>query len=269
MATSMTGDDLYAADLCGVLDLEEVDTNLYRGRNTEGARTRTALYGGQVAAQALMAAGATVAPERRPHSLHGYFLRPGRVDRPIILHVDRDRDGGSFSARHVAARQDGEVIFSMLASFHGSDVVGQFDEMPAPDVAPPEACAPREVDSLVEIREVTRSEEVDGKALHSDCMWVRSTCVLPDDPLSQACGLTYLSDYGSGFGRQVSMAGRGGPSLDHAVWFHEPIRADEWVLLAMAPRKATSIRGVYDAAMRDGDGRLGAMVAQEHLLVER
>src|SRR5947209_1633191 len=105
-------------DLAALLELEQLDRDLFRGQNERGARERLSLYGGQVAAQALRAAGATVAPERMPHSLHGYFLRRGRPDRPVVFHVDRDRDGGSFSARHVRAVQDGEVIFSMLASFH-------------------------------------------------------------------------------------------------------------------------------------------------------
>jgi len=104
-----------ARGVAALLDLEVLDRDLFRGRNEEGAGARMSLYGGQVAAQALRAAGATVPAERLPHSLHGYFLRPGRVDRPVILHVDRDRDGGSFSARHVRAVQEGEVIFSMVA----------------------------------------------------------------------------------------------------------------------------------------------------------
>src|SRR5436305_14951266 len=106
------------SDIASLLALERLDRDLFRGQNEDNARERLALYGGQVAAQALRAAGATVADDRLPHSFHGYFLRPGRVDRPVIFAVDRDRDGGSFSARHVRAVQDGEVIFSMLASFH-------------------------------------------------------------------------------------------------------------------------------------------------------
>src|SRR5579862_7721953 len=105
-----------ARGLAELLDLEMLDRDLFRGQNEPGAGARRSLYGGQVAAQALRAAGATVAPERMPHSLHGYFLRPGLVDRPVILQVDRDRDGGSFSARPVRAVQDGDVIFSMVAS---------------------------------------------------------------------------------------------------------------------------------------------------------
>src|SRR5579864_3275223 len=112
----MASDDL-AGDLRSLLTLERVDRDLFRGRNANYGPRQT-LYGGQVAAQCLLAAAATVEPDRLPHSLHGYFLRPGSSDLPVILQVDRDRDGRSFSARHVVALQGGEVIFSMSASFH-------------------------------------------------------------------------------------------------------------------------------------------------------
>lgn len=261
--------ELYAETVAEVLELEEIDRNLFRGRNAFTAKDRMALYGGQVAAQALMAAGRTVADDRHPHSLHGYFLRPGQVDRPVILRVDVDRDGGSFSARHVAAVQDGAVIFSMLASFHRGESDSSLDNMTASDVAPPDDCVVRELDPLVEVREVTLTEIVDGRQLFSDCQWLRTSAPLPDDRLTQACGLTYLSDFGSGFGRMPPGVGNGGPSLDHAVWLHEPVRADDWLLLHMWPRKATGIRGLYDAAMRDLEGRLAAVVEQEHLLTHR
>ena len=184
----MTGppDSLYAADLQTLLGLEELDRHLYRGINAATAHERTALYGGQVAAQALMAAGLTVEADRKPHSLHGYFLRPGQVDRPVILRVDPDRDGGSFSARHVSAIQDGAVIFSMLASFHRADQVGVIDEMKTSDVAPPEQCRGFGGDPLVEIREITATEVVDGAQLYPDSMWVRTAAPLTDDALTQA-----------------------------------------------------------------------------------
>ena len=259
-------DDLYAKDVVTLLDLEELDRNLYRGINSAWSLHRNSLYGGQVAAQALMAAGRTVDPDRFPHSLHGYFLRPGQVDRPVILRVDPDRDGGSFSARHVSAIQDGEVIFSMLASFHRGEPENRLDAMPQSDVPEPSACRLHESDPLAENREVTYTEIVDGRQLFSDCFWTRTAAALPDDRLVQACALTYLSDQGSGFGRTGHEIGISGPSLDHAIWFHEPIRADDWVLLHMWPRKSTRARGLYDAAMRDPSGRLGAVVAQENLL---
>ncbi len=259
-------DDLYADTVASVLELEEIDRNLYRGRNATTARLRRNLYGGQVAAQALKAAGLTVPAERRPHSLHGYFLRPGRIDRPVLLKVDRDRDGGSFSARHVAAVQDGEVIFSMLASFHRGESHDVIDAIADGDVPPvPEGEAVPFRDPLVERRFATHLDARTDDPLPTSGSWLRTTHPLPDDPLDQACGLTYLSDFGSGFERMRGGAGTGGPSLDHAVWFHLPVRADDWLLLHMRPRKATRIRGLYDGTVRDPSGRLGAIVEQECL----
>src|SRR4029078_8843446 len=132
-----------ARGLAALLDLEVLDRDLFRGENEEGAGARMSLYGGQVAAQALRAAGSTVPAERLPHSLHGYFLRPGRVDRPVLLHVDRDRGGGSLSARRARAVQDGEVIFSMVASFHAREDSARYDGVPTRGGADPESLQPR------------------------------------------------------------------------------------------------------------------------------
>ncbi len=257
-------------DLAALLDLEVLDRDLFRGENEQGAQNRLSLYGGQVAAQALRAAGASVAPDRVPHSLHGYFLRPGRVDRPVILHVDRDRDGGSFSARHVRAVQDGDVIFSMVASFHAPEESPTFDAAPTRGGGDPDTLAQRPVPLLVDVREVTPTRIADGQVRHSDRLWVRAASPLPDDPLLHACVLTYMSDLGSGFGQlEVSGLAAGGPSIDHSVWFHEPVRADEWLLLEVWPLKARSARGVYQGSLRGRDGRLAAMIAQEMLLRSR
>jgi len=257
-------------DLVALLDLEHLDRDLFRGENEPGARDRFSLYGGQVAAQSLRAAGATVPAERLPHSLHGYFLRRGRTDLPVIFHVDRDRDGGSFSARHVRAVQDGEVIFSMLASFHEREEAASFDDIPTRGGAPAETLAARPSPLLVDVREVTPTRIVDGQVRHSDRLWVRAANRLPDDPLTHACVLAYVSDLGSGFG-QVEVAGlpAGGPSIDHSLWFHEPIRADDWILLELWPMKAGGARGLYSGSMRSDDGRLGAVVTQEMLLRHR
>jgi acyl-CoA thioesterase-2 len=254
--------------LAELLELERLDRDLFRGENEPGARERHALYGGQVAAQALRAAGTTVADDRLPHSFHGYFLRPGRVDRPVIFEVDRDRDGGSFSARHVRAVQEGEVIFSMLASFHEHRTSPAFDALATSEAPDPERLPSRpSIAPLVEVREVTPTRIVDRQIRHPDRIWVRASAPLPDDALVHACALAYVSDLGSGFG-QTDVPGlpTGGPSIDHAVWFHAPLRADEWVLLELAPRKARSSRGVYDGSMRNVAGELGALIAQELLL---
>ena len=193
----------YAPDLAATLDLEELDRDLYRGVNTVAAKVRPSLFGGQVCAQALMAAGRSVPEGRLPHSLHGYFLRPGLIDHPVVLRVDRDRDGRSFSARHVAAIQDGEVIFSMLASFHTGSAASLFEDStprPAPE---PDDCPPYGNDALLELRQITMTEVVDGRQLYSDRIWVRAAHPLPDDPMVQACALAYISDLGTGFGRTV------------------------------------------------------------------
>src|SRR4029078_3595369 len=195
-----------ARGLASLLDLEVLDRDLLRGENEEGAGARMSLYGGQVAAQALRAAGATVPADRLPHSLHPYFPRPGLVDRPVILQVDRDRDGGSFSARHVRAVQDGEVIFSMIASFHAREQSATFDAVPTRGGADPATLAGRPAPFLVEVREVTPTRITEGQVRHSDSLWVRASSPLPDDPLVHACAVTYVSDLGSGFG-QVDVPG--------------------------------------------------------------
>ena len=189
----------------------------------------------------------------------------------MILQVDRDRDGGSFSARHVRAVQDGEVIFSMVASFHAREEgSATFDAVPTRGGPDPETLGPRPSPFLIEVREVTPTRVGDGQVRHSDSLWVRASSALPDDPLVHACALAYVSDLGSGFG-QVDVPGlpNGGPSIDHSLWFQEPIRADQWMLLELWPLKASSSRGVYSGSLRSEDGRLGAMLTQEMLLRDR
>ena len=262
----------YAPDLASALVLEELERDLYRAPNTEAARTRPALYGGQVCAQALMAAALTVPDGRLPHSLHGYFLRPGQVDRPVVLRVDRDRDGRSFSARHVAAVQDGAVIFSMLASFQTGTDPAVYADVVSPDapvthVPGPDDSPPLGDDALLELRQVTMTEVVDGRQFYSDTIWVRTRHPLPDDPVVQACALAYVSDLGTGFGRIVlPTRGTGGPSIDHGFWFHAPVRVDDWLLLELRPWKATSGRGTYQGTIRDRTGAVAGVIAQEHIL---
>jgi acyl-CoA thioesterase II len=265
-----TNEDAQSRGLAALLDLEVLDRDLFRGQNEEGAGARLSLYGGQVAAQALRAAGMTVPEDRLPHSLHGYFLRPGRVDRPVLLHVARDRDGGSFSARHVRAVQDGEVIFSMVASFHSREDSATYDAVPTKGGPDPETLAPRPSPFLVEVREVTPTRIGDGQVRHSDSLWVRASSPLPDDPLVHACAAAYVSDLGSGFGQvEVPNLSAGGPSIDHSLWFHDQIRADEWMLLELWPLKASGSRGVYSGSLRSRDGSLGVLLTQEMLLRHR
>lgn len=259
-----------AEDLMSLLDLEELDTDLFRGRNESSSQMRPALYGGQVAAQALRAAARTVPDGRMPNSLHGYFLRPGRADRPVILRVARDRDGGSFSARHVVAVQNGEVIFSMSASFQ-TPKSGPEWTTPRTPTAQPEQLEDRTgipgYQSLLQIRALPPivAPEEDQWPVPAR-LWCRTWTPLPDDPVLHACILAYASDFGSGFGDGTAPGiPRGGPSIDHALWFQDSLRMDDWVLLEMWPLKAGGSRGLYAGTVQDRAGRVGAMLTQEVL----
>jgi acyl-CoA thioesterase-2 len=258
-------------DMLGLLDLEELDTNLYRGYNEKASHDRPALFGGQVAAQALRAAASTVPEGRFPNSLHGYFLRPGRVEHPVILQVARDRDGRSFSARHVVALQQGEVIFSMSASFHLRKEGVEFAVERAREWVPPEELEDRTYESrfafLFDVRPQMATRPYDDTEEQVPArIWARVKGELPDDPIVHACALTYLSDVGSGFADgTVPGVPRGGPSIDHAVWFHLPLRVDDWILLDSWPLKTIGSRGLYEGSMHDRQGRLGGLLMQEVL----
>jgi acyl-CoA thioesterase-2 len=256
-----------AADLASVLDLESLDRDLFRGHNAISALGRTSLYGGQVAAQALRAAGLTVPDDRHAHSLHGYFLRAGRPDRPVMLHVDRDRDGRSFCARHVRAVQDGEVIFSMLASFHQDEPSGSFDAVPSGTPPPPDDLGRPRGDQIIEMWEVTPLRVEGDRIAYPDVMWVRVKDPLPDDRMLRACAMAYVSDMGSGFGQlHVEGLSSGGSSIDHALWFQADLAVNDWMLLDLHPVKAGGARGVYTGGLRDRNGTLGLFCAQELLL---
>jgi acyl-CoA thioesterase-2 len=258
-----------ANDLNELFDLERIDADLFRGLNEKTAPARPALFGGQVAGQALRAASLTVPEGRMPHSLHGYFLRPGRWEHPVILQVDRDRDGRSFSARHVSAVQEGQVIFSALASFHAPEDSPEFAS-PLPDGADPDDLPrARALVSMFapafEFRPYPPARPYGPEDFPLPArVWAKATVRLPDDPVLHACALAYLSDIGSGFADgELAQFPRGGPSLDHAIWFHQPGRADEWILLWMWPLKAGGARGLYTGTAHDADGRLLAVFNQE------
>jgi acyl-CoA thioesterase-2 len=169
------------SDLPSLLELEPLERDLFRARNADHG-ARTTLHGGQVAAQSLLAAAATVDAQRVPHSFHGYFLRAGRPDVPVPLRVDRDRDGGSFSSRHVVAVQDGAVIFSMIASFHHERSGEAIDAATRRDVPPPEATPIGGWNSLLDVREVAPTDFANH--VFTDCVWVRSAAPLGDDRCS-------------------------------------------------------------------------------------
>ena len=250
--------------LSDVVELERVDRDLFR--STAVFEERWSLYGGQVAAQALLAAGRTVAPERSPHSLHGYFLRPGDSRRPVVFSVERDRDGGSYSARRVVALQEGEVILNLSTSFAvGDDTQEDVALEPVPD-----AQAVRESgDVQAPPRLIGCEMRVPAQThpLHSipTRAWLRCAEPLADDPLVDAAAQTYLSDIFTGAGSLPSSRGRWHSTLDHAVWFHRPARAGAWLLMDLRPRAVSRGRGHYTGGLWTEDGTLVATLAQETL----
>jgi acyl-CoA thioesterase II len=230
------------------------------------------LFGGQVASQSLRAALLTVDPSRPPHSMHAYFIRPGAPGVPLDLAVERTRDGRSFSTRHVTTSQNGEPIFVLTASFHAPEEGDDWHE-PAPlDVPTPDEIAASESPfsrfttmSPLEIRPV-RSQAT-FPAMHP--FWVRSRDPLPDDPALHTCVLTFMSDMGVVGGARAPVASSmmfAGASLDHAVWFHRAVRADEWLLFSVDPVSNAGARGLARGTFHDVNGSLIASIAQEALL---
>jgi acyl-CoA thioesterase II len=255
--------------LLDLLDPEVIDVDLYRGRSPATAQQR--VFGGQVAAQALIAAGRTVGPERPVHSLHAYFLRPGDPSTPIVYRVDRSRDGKSFTTRRVVATQRGEQIFVMSASFQV--VEGGLDHQdPMPQVPDPE--------SLPTIRECWRDrwaefESIDLRHVDEDDpfrsrVWLRAVAPLPDDPLLHVCVLTYASDLTLLLSalkpHEIRFERLQLASLDHALWFHRPFRADEWLLYDQVTPSAARARGFATGHIFSFDGRLVASAVQEGLV---
>jgi acyl-CoA thioesterase-2 len=274
--------------LVALLNLERLEDNLYRGISPEVSPAR--VFGGQVAAQALIAAGRTVPSERRVHSLHAYFLRPGSPTQPIVYQVDRVRDGMSFTTRRVVAIQHGKPIFTMSASFQ-VDEPGVDHAVPMPAVPSPEALASY-AERIAPIKErmavwgrIPRPFDIryvddppwvsrlsGPQAQANNKMWFRADGVLPDDELLHVCVLAYLSDLtllysvlathalSAEFDR-LQMA-----SLDHAMWFHRPFRVDDWVLYDVSSPSASGARGLGTGHFFDQQGRLLATVVQEGLV---
>lgn len=275
----MTGADESArtdTSLAELFDLDRVDRDLYVGMPgpAAGPPGREHTYGGLVAAQALRAAIHTVDPERAPHSLHGYFLRPGDAAKPVVLEAYRDRDGGSFSARRVVARQEGEVIFSLAASFHIEEESGEYEPAIPSDLPDPDDVVARHSDrggptGQFDFRSF-QPPGVDGPVVMPTRYWVRAAESLPDDPSLHVCALTYLSDLGSGFGR-VDVPGLAivGPSIDHTLWFQRPVRVDDWLLVDLWPLRASRAVGTYAGTIHARSGALAAALTQECLLRRR
>ena len=281
-------------DLISILDIEPLEQNLFRGVSPKTRWQR--VFGGQVIGQAMVAAVRTVEGEgRMPHSLHCYFIRPGDPAIPIIYQVERLRDGRSYSTRRVTAIQHGEAIFSIMVSFHVEEETS-FDHQDAmPDVPGPEQLTAEEVakqpmfknmpdfirryyesDRPIEMRpvEIGRyfGEKVPDGRLH---LWMRTAAKLPDDPALHMCALAYASDFSlldavmARYGRTLHDERMMLASLDHAMWFHRPFRADEWLLYCQDSPSAQGGRGLTRGMIYKQDGTLVASVAQEGSVRER
>jgi acyl-CoA thioesterase-2 len=274
--------------LLSILDLEQLEHNLFRGLSPQVGWQR--VFGGQVIGQALVAAARTV--EGRPvHSLHAYFMLPGDPAVPIIYEVDRIRDGHSFTTRRVVAIQHGQAIFAMSASFQveetGLDHQGKMPDVPPPESLPTEAelqaaylvHAPEGVRRYwqrprpIELRPVDLRHFLSRDALApNQNVWVRATGALPDDPDIHRCVLAYASDMTLldtalfAHGRMIFDPDLQAASLDHALWFHRPFRADEWLLYAEDSPSASGARGFTRGSLFTRDGTLVASVAQEGLV---
>ncbi|MFQ5557848.1 MAG: acyl-CoA thioesterase [Acidimicrobiales bacterium] len=270
--------------LVDLLDLEAIEVNIFRGVSPDEDRQR--IFGGQVAGQALVAAARTV-DEGAVHSLHAYFLRPGDPKAPVLYDVDRIRDGRSFTTRRVVGIQHGRAIFNLAASFH-RDEPGFTHQDPAPDVARPETLKSRQEewaehtgprpywvdhDPPVELRYVTASPLNRHEPLPPrQQVWLRASGALPDDPVLHTCLLTYASDltlldttllpHGTSYMEGNLMMA----SLDHAMWFHGPFRADGWLLYDQHTPSASGARGLATGRVFTSDGRLVASVVQEGLI---
>lgn len=249
-------------DLGELLDLEVVDRDLFRANTVFD--DPFPLYGGQVAAQALRAAGLTVPEGRLPHSLHGYYLRSGNAAQPTVFRVDRDRDGGSFSARRVVAIQGGEVIFNMSVSFQKREDGPDHQISAAPDAGDPERLVPFVLPRLASMECRLPEQPLPGDHWPTR-FWARCTAPLGADPLWHSAALTYLSDISTGLSPFNGESHHSGASLDHAVWFHRPLRLDDWVLMDVVPHSIAGGRGWYTGTVHDREGTLGASLTQEAL----
>ena len=275
--------------LLELLDLEPLEVNIYRGQNRDIGSGR--VYGGQVLAQALVAARRTVDEERDAHSLHGFFILPGDMTAPIVYFVDRLRDGKSFTTRQVTGIQHGRAIFNMSVSFHVSEE-GISHQTEMPDVAPPESL-PSELDLIramesripEKLRAVyTQDRPIDFRPINPidpfnpqkqeplKYVWIRALGEMGPEQLMHQSVLAYASDHGL-LGAallphrlSIQMPQLQVASLDHSLWFHRPFRADEWLLYEMESPTAGGARGFSRGSIYNRSGELVASVAQEGLV---
>lgn len=275
-------------ELLAILDLEKIEENIFRGRSPQVGWQR--VFGGLVIAQALVASSRTV-DGRAPHSLHGYFLLPGDPAVPIVYEVDRIRDGKSFTTRRCNAIQHGRAIFSLSASFHieepGLEHAFSMPDVPLPESLPSEAemlerfgaAMPEAIrrwfmrDRPIELRPVDLSRHFRHQpGAPQQNIWLRASGPLPDDPAIHRAVLAYLSDMTlldvalSAHGHSVFDSDLQIASLDHALWFHRPFRADEWLLYAQDSPSSGGARGFTRGLLFSHDGQLVASVVQEGLI---
>jgi acyl-CoA thioesterase II len=276
-------------DLLDLLALEPLEVNIYRGRNRDLGTGR--VFGGQVFAQALVAARRTVEGAREAHSVHGYFILPGDLAAPIVYFVDRLRDGNSFTTRRVTAIQHGQAIFNLSASFHVAEP-GLEHQQAMPEVVAPESLAP-ELELIREMADripeslrpvLTQDRPIDFRPVvpgdpfraevrpASRHVWFRAIAPLPDEPIMHQAILAYASDYGllptalQPHGVPFRAKGLQIASLDHALWMHRPFRADDWLLYSIESPAAAGARGFVRGSIYTRDGTLVASVAQEGLM---
>jgi acyl-CoA thioesterase II len=272
-----------------LLNLEQIEVDIFRGRSPEGER-RQRVFGGQVAGQALVAAGRTVPEDRPVHSLHAYFIRPGDPTVPLIYLVERVRDGRSFTTRRVTTIQHGKTIFTLSASFHRREP-GVAHADPMPEVPPPDAIPPtaERMEKLfgpsvrewyggnpIDIRHIGpltfEAERDPSLRTTRNLVWLRADGDLPDDPLLHVCLVTYASDMTLldsvllAHGLSWADGRTTGASLDHAMWFHGPFRADRWLLYAQDSPVAQGALGLARGEMYTSDGELVVAVVQEGLV---
>jgi acyl-CoA thioesterase-2 len=245
-----------------VLHLEEIDRDLFRATYAEPRWP--VLYGGQVLALALLAAGRTVSQERTPHSLHGYFLRPGSAARPTVFRVERDREGRTYAARRVVALQGGEVILNLSTSFSAPDSGPEVQLDRAPELEGPEGLESEVAAGLFGFETRIPPQPFD-RSVYPVHYWARATAPVSGGALGHAAALTYLSDSSSGVAHVDPDRLGGLTSLDHALWFHRPVRMDEWVLVELVPHVVGGGRGWYTGNVYDAAGVLVASLAQQSL----
>ena len=274
-----------------LLDLEQIEQDIFRGRSPEGER-RQRVFGGQVAGQALVAAGRTVPADRPVHSLHAYFIRPGDTAVPLVYTVERLRDGRSFTTRRVTAIQHGKAIFTLSASFSvreaGFEHSAPMPEVPGPDEVETVADRLRRLhlpvddyarQSPIDLRHVgplpIEAERDRSLITSRNVVWLRADGELPDDPLLHVCLMTYASDmtlldtvllaHGVSWSNDLVY----GASLDHAMWFHRPFRVDRWLLFVQDSPVASGARGLARGSVYTEQGQLVVSVVQEGLLRPR